>query len=188
MRAASNIRDRRWQPAFSLLSPLRDRHLEAATHEAGHAAGYLHYGYPFRSVEINGDVGLVEVTGLCRDPGNYAVIALCGPAAEARFIGATITAVLAGSGRFDLQNARRALTHMKPRAPSLQWVQAAARRVVDSEWAIITLIARALMRHGRLDYAEVEELVTAALNRDNRAGRHDLARQDDGCADMAGNQ
>jgi hypothetical protein len=128
-------------------------------HEAGHAAAYLYFGYAFDHAEIYEDGGRVAVSRAGRrpDPLTYAVIALAGPVAEARYASVSVTELLRGVSRIDHQHAQDALARLDP-VPEFAEIVGGAIGLVVTEWPRVGRIARELVSRGRLDYAEVARL------------------------------
>ena len=142
--------------------------LAAAHHEAGHAIGYLHFGWRFEHVEIYDDDdgyvrGHVKVPGGTYNCEKRAVICMAGPMAECCFTGARLPDLCRGIGRVDLEMAREALGRL-PDPPPLSAIVAQAKRLIASEWPRIGLVAEALAQRRRLDYAEFVTWLPAAAS------------------------
>jgi hypothetical protein len=121
----------------------------AAHHEAGHALAYVTFGWPMRSVEID-DQGGGLTRGRERTAALYtrAVICLCGPCAEARFLCSGIDEVLRDGGRTDAARARALLRDNARFAQAL----AAAQALVADHRTDLDSFADALIRHRRLTF------------------------------------
>jgi hypothetical protein len=121
-----------WSPA-----PSDEAWLRTSFHEAGHAAAYLSFGWPFRSVRVFRDKGNVRgqtlIQDVIRDHQQFAVAALAGPVAAARFTGEDPLHLLArgGSDDFVMAMDARARIHARPSQAALL---AQAQRLVTAEW------------------------------------------------------
>jgi hypothetical protein len=122
----------------------------AAYHEAGHAVAYLSAGWPLLAVEIFDD-GTGRTRGLERRsaPLTSAVIALSGPAAEARFRGCPVATLLPSAEQTtDYLDARALL----PDPDQLRDALAAAVSLVEADWSRLAALAAVLIARRRLCY------------------------------------
>jgi len=130
-----------------------DVRASVAHHEAGHVAGVLHYGYRFFHVTLDPtNHGWMHAPINTFDLEKRAVIALCGPIAQAAYLGRKLQ-----MENGDAQIVAHSLASIKtPHRPARDVIVARANSIVTRRWAMITRSAQALLnaRGGRLSYDE----------------------------------
>ena len=130
---------------------------EKSFHEAGHAVAASVLGQPIKQATMDGVTTLVKV-GCGQARRNEAIIAMAGPAAEARAksysaeqseeLWNTVWAV-------DKENAKRRLA-----GAGTEHAMRQARWIVEDNWDAVTKVAEALEKHGTLSGEDVAGLLS----------------------------
>ena len=130
---------------------------EKSFHEAGHAVAASVLGQPIKQATMDGVTTLVKV-GCDRARRNEAIIAMAGPAAEARAksysaeqseeLWKTVWAV-------DKENCKRQLG-----GAGTEHAMRQARWIVEDNWDAVTKVAEALEKHGTLSGEDVAALLS----------------------------
>jgi hypothetical protein len=128
-----------------------------AIHEAGHAAGYIHFGKRCGDVRLlaTDGGGGVESPGGRYNPTQYATWCLAGPMAEQRLTGIPISEQT--GSRIDICMALNALNRTV-RPFHLASLLPAVDRLVCDEWQNIARMAEALLLRGHLGYEDIVAL------------------------------
>ena len=130
---------------------------EKSFHEAGHAVAASVLGQPIKQATMDGVTTLVKV-GCDQARRNEAIIAMAGPAAEARAqsysqekseeLWSTVWAV-------DKENCKRQLG-----GAGTEHAMRQARWIVEDNWDAVTKVAEALEKHGTLSGEDVAGLLS----------------------------
>ena len=130
---------------------------EKSFHEAGHAVAASVLGQPIKQATMDGVTTLVKV-GCGQARRNEAIIAMAGPAAEARAksysaeqseeLWNTVWAV-------DKENCKRQLG-----GAGTEHAMRQARWIVEDNWDAVTKVAEALEKHGTLSGEDVAGLLS----------------------------
>ena len=130
---------------------------EKSFHEAGHAVAASVLGQPIKQATMDGVTTLVKV-GCDQARRNEAIIAMAGPAAEARAksysaeqseeLWNTVWAV-------DKENCKRQLG-----GAGTEHAMRQARWIVEDNWDAVTKVAEALEKHGTLSGEDVAGLLS----------------------------
>jgi len=130
-------------------------HWVAAYHEAGHCVAYWYYRLPFTRVVIRKDgTGAVLGGPPAASAAAQAICALAGPAAEARYTGTALPAVLRNEYG-DRQRAVAALHRAAAGGLTMAALADQATDLVAMRWADIEAVAAALLAREALSYEEV---------------------------------
>jgi hypothetical protein len=161
------------KPATRNLSPIETRtvtpRVAASFHEAGHILAAVRQGQTIKSSMIDEHgAGRTRCLEPCAPKGDqdairrFCVVALAGGIAVQKLTGRQDD-----QAQQDMRNVERRIAHLPAaeQAIFLREATAAAKRLVDADWTLLSELARHLYRRGALDHMDVLNVLNLAPSR-----------------------